>query len=291
MGKFHDMMERELTIRGYSERTKSIYLRCMRDFVKFHGVPPDTLMTEHINGYQEYLIRDRKASWCTFNQSVCAIRFFYKITLKMDWNIEHIPFQKKHYTLPVVLSKDEIARLIEAAHTIKHRAIIETLYSAGLRLQEAVGLAVEDIDSTRMVIRVRQAKGRKDRFVMLSRELLATLRAYWKASSPKPVRHLFPGEDGMKPIHPRSVQLLTQQAGLRAGIVKRVTPHVLRHSFATHLLEDGVNIRVIQMLLGHTSIKTTAVYTHIAENCVNAARSPLDAILCPDAVSDEGGAS
>jgi site-specific recombinase XerD len=288
MGKFHDMMDRELTIRGYSERTKTIYLRCMRNFVKYYKAPPDTLSVEHVNGYQEYLIRERKVSWCAFNQSVCALRFFYKLTLKKDWCIEHMPFQKKHYTLPVVLSKDEIVRLIEAAQTIKHRVIIETLYSAGLRLQELVNLTVGDIDSTRMVIRVRQGKGRKDRFVMLSRELLTTLRAYWKSADPKPVRHLFIGADGIKPIHPRSVQLLTQQAGLRAGIVKRVTPHILRHSFATHLLEDGVNIRVIQMLLGHTSIKTTATYTHIAETSVNSARSPLDVILHS---GDKGGES
>lgn len=288
MGKFHDIMERELTIRGYSERTKAIYLRCMREFVKYHKAPPDTLTVEHVNGYQEYLIRERKVSWCAFNQSVCAIRFFYRLTLKKDWCIEHMPFQKKHYTLPVVLSRDEVVRIIEAARNIKHRAIIEVLYSAGLRLQEMVNLTVADIDSTRMVIRVRQGKGRKDRFVMLSRELLATLRSYWKSANPKPARHLFTGADGVRPIHPRSVQLLVQQAGLRAGIIKRVTPHVLRHSFATHLLENGVNIRVIQMLLGHTSIKTTASYTHIAENSVNSSASPLDSILYS---GDEGGAS
>lgn len=288
MGKYHDMMENELKIRGYSKKTQETYLRCMKNFIKFHNKSPDVLNPEDIKKYQVHLVNEKKVSWTVFNQSVCAIRFFYTTTLNNEWDIKHIPYQKKRKKLPDVLSKTEITQLLSAIDNIKHRAIAETLYSTGLRLQELLNLTYKDINSHRMSIRVKEGKGKKDRYVMLSKRLLATLRSYWAASDPKPHIYFFPGKNPEKPLHPRSVQLIIEQAGKKAGIRKKVTPHILRHSFGTHLLEDGRNIRGVQLLLGHRNLSTTAIYTHVAKNFINETPSPLDTLDDTDKNKEEG---
>jgi len=277
MGKFHDLMDREIRIRGFSENTRQSYLGSMRCFVRHFMRAPDELGVEHVKAYQLYLTKERCVAWSTFNVHVCAIRFFYQRVLKVDWSVEQIPYQRKGKRLPVVLSKDEVVSLLGAVANLKHRAILMTLYSAGLRSGEAVHLHIRDIDSARMMIRVEQGKGRKDRYVMLSTELLAALRSYWREQ--RPSSWLFPGRDESRPLTRGSVDKFFAQARERAGIEKHITPHSLRHSFATHLLERGVNIRVIQRLLGHRSLRSTEIYTHVAETYVRDTQSPLDDLL------------
>jgi integrase/recombinase XerD len=278
MGKYFNQMKQDLEIRGYSSNTVRIYLDHMKNFIKFHMKSPEDILLEDINTYQVYLVYSKKSSFATFNLAVCSIKYFFKHVLKKEWDIDQIPFQKRIKSLPSVISKQEISRIINAAENLKYKAIIQTLYSGGLRLSECVNLKVNDIDSKRMVIKIKNAKGRKDRYVMLSKILLSTLREYWKNTHPKPKTFLFPGSHLNKPICNRWVQRIVQDTALRAHIDKRVTPHILRHSFATHLLEDGVNIRVIQQLLGHDSLRATAIYTHVAENYINQTQSPLDSL-------------
>ena len=279
MGRLHDRMDRELRIRGYAENTRKCYLEKMKCFVRFFMRPPDELTVEDVNQYQLYLTKDKRVSWSTFNVHVCAIRFFYREVLRVDWNVEHIPYQRSGRKLPVVLSCEEVRALLDVTTNLKHRAILMTLYSGGLRIGEVVHLKPADIDSGRMMIRVEQGKGRKDRYVMLSQKLLLTLRAYWREY--QPALWLFPGADPLRPLTRGSVGRLFARAKERAGIQKRVSPHSLRHGFATHLLERGVNILVIQRLLGHRSLRSTEIYTHVAENYVSDTKSPLDDLL-PD---------
>lgn len=279
MGKLHDRMDRELRIRGYADNTRKSYLEKMRCFVRHFMRPPDGLTVEHVKQYQLFLTRDRQVSWSTFNVHVCAIRFFYREVLRVDWDVEHIPYQRSGRRLPVVLSREEVRTLLDATTNLKHRALLMVLYSAGLRAAEAIHLRPEDIDSGRMMIRVQQGKGRKDRYVMLSEKLLLTLRRYWREYRPGP--WLFAGQDPSAPLTRGSLDKLFACAKRRAGIRKPVSPHSLRHSFATHLLERGVNIRVIQRLLGHRSLRSTEIYTHVAESYVRDTKSPLDDLL-PD---------
>jgi len=284
MGKFHDLMDRELRIRGLSESTRQSYLRSMRGFVRHFMRAPDELGVEHVKAYQLYLTKERQLAWSTFNLQVCAICFFYQRVLEVDWSIEQIPYQRTGKRLPVVLSKQEVVLLLDAVANLKHRAILMTLYSAGLRSSEALHLRVRDIDSARMMIRIEQGKGRKDRYVMLSAHLLAVLRSYWREE--RPATWLFPGHDASRPLSRGSVDKIFARARERSGIKKRITPHSLRHSFATHLLERGVNIRVIQRLLGHRSLRSTEIYTHVAETYVRDTQSPLDDLLPALAGSD-----
>lgn len=197
--------------------------------------------------------------------------------LEVAWAVEHIHYQKTGKKLPVVLSRPEVARLIEAASGFRDRAILMSLYSAGLRAGECVRLRPSDIDSDRMMIRIEQSKGRKDRYVMLSERLLSHLRRYWRTCRPQLWR--FPGSDPSRPLSTDRVRRIVASARQRAGIAKRVSPHTLRHSFATHLLERGDNIRVIQMLLGHHSLRSTQLYTHVAQTYVRDTKSPLDDLL------------
>jgi len=278
MGKLREKMQKDMAIRGLSPKTQSVYLGCMKGFVRFHRRSPDQLDLNDIYNYQVYLVQQKKASWSLFNQSVCAMRFFYKITLNKDWDVKHIPFQKKGKKLPVVLSKEEVRSILHVVSNLKHNAILQVLYGAGLRITEALNLSYKDIDSKRMLLWVRQGKGKKDRCVMLSKQLLHTLRAYWKASRPKPVTYLFPGRDLARPLYDRTVQHVLKQAKQKTGISKPVTPHVLRHSFATHLLEDGHDVRKIQFLLGHKNLRSTCTYTHVARNFLQQTPSPLDTL-------------
>ena len=279
MGKFQDLMDRELRIRGLAENTRRSYLETMRSFVRHFMRPPDQLTAEDVKQYQLFLTKDRRVAWGTFNVHVCAIRFFYRHVLPVPWDVEHIPYQRTGKRLPVVLSGDEVLALLDATRNPKHRALLMTLYAAGLRTSEAVHLQPADIDSQRMMIRIAQGKGRKDRYVMLSDRLLETLRRYWRQRRPNP--WLFPGQDARRPLTCGTVDRLFADVKHRAGIGKPVSPHSLRHSFATHLLERGVNIRVIQRLLGHRSLRSTEIYTHVATTYVHDTKSPLDDLL-PD---------
>ena len=224
-------------------------------------------------------------SWSYYNQALCALRFVYNITLGKDWILKSIVCPKQEKKLPVVLSPAEVGQFFQAITNLKHRAILMTAYAAGLRVSEVVALRVEDIDSQRMVIRVRQAKGRKDRYVMLSPRLLDLLREYWKARRRRPDLRsnpwLFPGQNPDRPMTSKPVHMACKAVREASGLSKHVTVHTLRHSFATHLLEAGTDIRTIQVLLGHRSIKTTALYTHVSTATLEATHSPLDRLDDP----------
>jgi site-specific recombinase XerD len=269
-------MIEDMQIRNLSPKTQRNYLDQVAKFAQFFGKSPSLLGPEEIRTYQVYLVQEKQVAWSVLNQAVCALRFFYRITLGKDWAIQRIPAPKTEKKLPVVLSADEVARFFAAIPSLKHRAILMTAYAAGLRVSEVTNLQVADIDSQRMVIRVRQGKGRKDRYVMLSPHLLTLLRTYWKVR--RPTSWLFPGRNQGRPISVRMVQIACQQVRVEAGLSKQVTVRALRHSFATHLLEAGTDVRTIQILLGHRSLQTTARYTHVSTSTIRAAASPLDAL-------------
>ena len=210
----------------------------------------------------------------SLNQTVAALRFFYGVTLGMAEVPERIAYAREPRRLPVVLSADEVVRFLEAVPSLKARAALTTAYAAGLRVSEVTGLRVPDIDSGRMMIRIEHGKGGKERYVMLSAQLLAILRTYWRLARPK--QWLFPGRDATRPIEPTTLHAACRSARAAAGIGKKITVHVLRHSFATHLLESGVDIRVIQVLLGHAHLSTTARYTHVSQGLIGRTASPLE---------------
>lgn len=278
MGQLRERMERDLQIRGFSPSTQSCYLARMKALARFFMRPPDELTLDDIHAYQLHLTRERKVCWAAFNQSVCAIRFFYGVTLHKDWDIQRIPYQKTGRKLPVVLSPEEVSRLFEVVTNLKHRAILMTAYAGGLRVSEVTHLRVRDVDGQRMMLRVEQGKGRQDRYVMLSHKLLAVLREYWRAY--RTHHWLFTGQDPERPLTRAAVHKVFQKARRKAGLTKRVSVHGLRHSFATHLLENGVNIRRIQLLLGHRSLRSTQIYTHVASDYLEDTPSPLD--ILPD---------
>lgn len=274
MGKFRDAMSDAMALRGLAPRTQGAYLHWIRRLVKFCRVAPDQLTTEHVRTFQLYLTQERKLSFSSFNQALNAARFFFIEVLRQPFVVEGLRFQRPARTLPVVMNDEEIRRLLAGGVSLRDRALLEMAYATGMRLGEITNLRVTDIDSERMVIRVEQGKGRKDRYVMLSASLLETLRAYWRLK--KPATILFPGKSGKEPLHPTSLQKAFHLARMRARIDKPVSFHTLRHSFATHLLEDGANVRTIQSLLGHRSLESTQRYTHLAKNYLNQTKSPLD---------------
>ena len=241
----------------------------------YGGRTLDIVLPEDVEAYQRHLVTVRKVGFSSFNQATCALRFFYQTCLgKTDWTIARMPYQRKRRTLPEILSPEDLVAMFDACNNLKHKTLLMTSYSGGLRLGETLGLLPSDIDSTRMMIRVEQGKGRKDRYVMLSATLLEALRSYWKTF--RPVRWLFEGRKPGEPLSPSTAEKVFTAAAGRAGIRKGVSFHSLRHAFATHLLEDGTNIVVIQALLGHRSLTTTQVYTHVARTYINATASPLD---------------
>jgi integrase/recombinase XerD len=264
----------DLRLRNYAPKTVENYVGCVSLFARYFKRSPEELGTQHIREYQRYLIEEKKCSWATFNQTVCALRFLYRVTLPRDWVITHIPFPRKQKKLPIVLSRDETAQFLRAIKGLKYRTVLSLCYGAGLRINEALHLQPADIDSKRMMIRVRQAKGHKDRYVMLSPKLLEMLREYWK--NERPTTWLFPARRKDQPLQASSLQRACQRARQDSGIRKLVTPHTLRHSFASHLLEAGTNIRTIQLLLGHNSVQTTTIYTHVAQTTLGSTMSPYD---------------
>jgi integrase/recombinase XerD len=278
MTTLRQRMLEDMRIRNLSVNTQREYVRCVAAFAKHFGTSPDRLRPEDIRTYQLYLLDEKGLSPSSLNIVVCALRFFYHVTLGVDWNIQTIPYMRKPKKLPVVLSRDEVARLLSVVRDLKHRTVLMTAYAAGLRVSEVTRLQIRDIDSQRMCIRVVQGKGHKDRYVMLSEKLLVLLRRYWRAYRPRP--WLFPDRCRRGPLPISTVQSVCKRARIDAGIEKPVTPHTLRHCFATHLLEAGTDLRTIQVLMGHRSLSTTAIYLRVAIPDIQNTRSPLD--LLPD---------
>jgi integrase/recombinase XerD len=245
-------------------------------FAKHFGQSPEQLNPDQVRQYLLHLVRDQHVGWSRYNIARCGLQFFYQITLGQDVQFKKLPCARAPRRLPTVLSREELRRLFDVVgHDLKHKALLMTLYAAGLRVSEALSLKPADIDSPRMLIHVRCGKGNKDRMVKLSPQLLAVLRDYWKARRPKV--WLFPQHhDPDRPMDSGTAQRIVQRAARRAGITRRVSPHTLRHSYATHLLEAGTDLRTIQLLLGHTNLKTTSIYTHVSQARLNAADSPLD---------------
>jgi integrase/recombinase XerD len=273
MSPLRRRMIEDMTVRNLSPATQRSYLHAVKRFSRYFGCSPDRLGLEEVRAFQVHLV-SCGISWPALNQTVCALRFFYGVTLGQAALPERIPYARAPRKLPVVLSADEVVRFLEAVPGLKSRAALTTAYAAGLRASEAVRLKLTDIDSRRMVIRVEHGKGGKDRYAMLSQQLLTILRGYWRLTKP---RHwLFPGRDDSRPIDPQVLHAACRSACKAAGLAKRVTVHTLRHSFATHLLEAGTDIRIIQVLLGHNNLSTTARYTRVADNTIRSTTSPLD---------------
>jgi len=272
-----EMLE-ELQRRNYSPSTIRQYLRIVEDFSSHFGTPPDELGLEHIRRFQVHLLKKRNYSVNTVVNAVAALRFFFVKTLNRDYVPEQLPYPKREKRLPTVLSQDEVQQLIEAASNLYHRALLMTLYSTGMRRAEVTGLRVTDIDSKRMLVRVRHGKWGRDRDVPLSPVLLETLREYYRWMKPR--TYLFPGtKKGRrrdKPISPKGAWIACREAAERAGLDKRVSPHTLRHSFATHLLEEGTDLRTIQVLLGHSDLSHTTVYLHLSQRHLQAVANPID---------------
>lgn len=274
MTELRQRMIHDMQIRNYSPKTIKLYVSQVASFSKYHGRSPEDLGPEDIRNYQVYLIEEKRASWSHFNIAVCALRFFYRVTLGKEWMVKHLNYGKKPKRLPVVLSRGEMEIFLECLPDCVQRVVLMTAYSAGLRVSEVVNLQVGDIDSARMLIHVRSGKGQKDRYVPLSTTLLDVLRAYWKVVRPN--KWLFPGRNPGRYISTRTVQRACRRAASKVGIRKRVTAHTLRHSFATHLLEFGTDVLTIQKLLGHKNVKTTTIYTHVSKSRIQSAPSPLD---------------
>jgi site-specific recombinase XerD len=266
-------MIEDMTVRNLSPATQRSYINAVSKFSRFFGKSPDRLDLEDIHTFQVYLIA-AGLSWASLNQIVCALRFFYGITLGHNDVPERIPYAREPRKLPIVLSTDEVVQFLEAVPGLKARVALTCVYSAGLRVSEVCGLKVEDIDSSRMVIHVRHGKGGKARYVMLSLELLSILRSYWRLARPN--TFLFPGRSPDTPVAPNVLNAACRSAVAATGFSKRVSTHTLRHSFATHLLENGTDIRIIQVLLGHSHLSTTAGYTQVSTRTICSTASPLD---------------
>jgi integrase/recombinase XerD len=277
------MME-DMQVRNFSPHTQSTYVLQVSLFARYFSKPPDQLGPEEIRSYQVYLTNEKKLAPGSILIAVAALRFLYKVTLHKDWSVEDIiPAPKKPQKLPVVLSAEEVQRFLSCVPSLKHRTILTVCYAAGLRISEAVHLRPTDIDSQRMVIRVDQGKGQKDRYVMLSPRLLEILREWWRVEKPK--TWLFPGDIPGRPISRSAVERVCQEVHRSCRIPKPITPHSMRHAFAVHLLEMGTDLRRIQLLLGHRSLATTARYLRIATSKVCSTTSPYD--LLPQPVTAE----
>jgi len=271
------LMIEEMQIRNLAPHTQASYVQQISQFARHFGQSPELLGPAEIRTYQLYLTRDRQLSASSILVAVAAIRFLYNVVLKRGWKLEEIiPTCRKPQMLPIVMSLDEVGRFLSAVDGLNHRVILTICYAAGLRVSEAVHLKPTAIDSQRMVIRVEEGKGRKDRYVMLSPKLLSILRDYYRRA--RPVGWLFPGDLPGQPISRSAVELACQKTRRLSSIAKPVTPHSFRHAFAVHLLEAGADLRTIQLLLGHRSLSTTARYLRLATNKVCATASPLDAL-------------
>ena len=277
VGKLKEAMSKELRLRNYSSGTIKVYLQHIKEFVRFFRKSPSELGKDDVNRYLLYLTEERQVSASYRNQAVSALKFFYGRVLKRQVVIEELPRPRKEFKLPAVLSKEEVSRLFAAVRNRKHLAILMLMYSSGMRVAEVVRLRPEDIDTDRHLIRVRGGKGHKDRYTILADIALDMLRDYYM--SWKPEHFLFPGNRKGSHLSTRSVQSIVSEARKRAGIVKHFSTHALRHSFATHLLESGTDLRYIQELLGHKSTRTTQIYTHVTRRDIARIVSPLDRMM------------
>ena len=279
MTPLRQRMIEDMRVRNLAQNTQLSYLQQVSSFAKHFGRSPEQLGVEDIRAYLVHLTTQRKLAPASLSIVAGALRFLYHVTLKREWSDKAIPLPKRPLKLPVILSREEIVRFLECIASLKHRTLLMSAYAAGLRVSEAARLKLTDIDSQRMMLRVEQGKGQKDRYVMLSPRLLELLRAYWKATHPK--AWLFPGERPGEPITRSAVGLACRKAHARSGIKKPITPHSLRHAFATHLLEGGTDVRTIQLLMGHRSLASTARYLKLATSTVCATASPFDLLPAP----------
>ncbi len=287
MTALRQRMQEELRLRHYSPQTIRAYVATIADFARCFHKSPDQLGPEQIRAYQLHLLNEKKLAWQTLQVRMSALKFFYTRTLKQAWFDTEVAKPKVHRKLPVVWSREEISALLDITVNLKHRALLATFYSAGLRCQEALDLKVTDIDSKRMIIHIREGKGGFPRQVMLSPKLLELLRSYWRWRKPKD--WLFPGDRLDRPMYASGVRITCQSLRQQLGIAKPLSPHVLRHSFATHLLDAGTDLRTIQLLLGHRDLETTARYLHVSERRLHATVSPLDDLPICESKTQQGG--
>jgi integrase/recombinase XerD len=276
MGKLSEKMKRDMELKNLSRRTIKTYLSCMKGYALHYGRSPEEMGDKEIKEYLYFLLKEKKASHSKLNQTYSALKFFYQRTLNKEWDPLKLPRGKERKRLPVVLSVEEVQRIFSVTKNLKHRTIFETIYSGGLRIGEALRLKVADIDSQRMMIRLQQAKGNKDRYTILGERTLKRLREYWSVYRPK--EWLFPTTGADKPLTSSTIQRVFKKTVEDAGIRKQASVHTLRHSFATHLLEAGTDLYYIQHLLGHTTVKTTAIYLHVSQRDLTRIKSPIDLI-------------
>ena len=267
-------MAEDMLVRNLAAATIDAYTYHVDKFIQHFGRPAKQLGPEEVRQYQLYLIQEKKVSWSSFNQAVCGLRFLYRFTLPRNWAVKMVPFGKRPKKLPTVLGQEEVTRLLECVTNQKHRTLLTLLYAAGLRLSEATHLRIPDIDGPRRMLKITRGKGRKERLVPLSPRALQGLRDYWRAA--RPADFLFPGKTPHVPLSSTTIQKACKLAVAKASISKTITPHTLRHSYATGLLEAGVDLLTISRLLGHKSFVTTMVYLHVRRPHLQSAPSPLD---------------
>jgi integrase/recombinase XerD len=274
MGELRNQMEMDMRLRRFSPKTIACYLACMKGVARHFRKSPAELVDEEIRAYLHHLMEERKVSQSVLVQTYSALKFFFEKTLQKQWNVFRIPRCKQRRKLPGVLTREEVELILSATKNLKHRAILMTIYSAGLRIGEVTRLKVSDIDSGRMMIRVNEGKGLKDRYTLLGERNLEMLRCYWKAY--RPLEWLFPGRNASCPVSTSAIQRVFKTSLEKAGIKKKASVHTLRHCFATHLLESGTDLYYIQRLLGHKSAGTTSVYLHITGKDIGKIKSPID---------------
>jgi integrase/recombinase XerD len=279
MGQLRDRMEQDLILRNFSPATRKIYLLYARRFIAHYRQPAEELGERDIRLYLLHMMQVEMISYETYRQSLAAIKFLYTVTLGRPWEVKHLPFPKHHKHLPPVLNAQQVTGVLSAVKSLKYRAMLMALYAAGLRISEACRLRVADIDSQRMTLRVQDGKGGKDRYTVLAPRLLQVLREYWKEERPKD--WLFPGHTKEGHLSPQAVRTVFKLALRQAGVPGNYTPHALRHSFATHLLDAGTELVVIQALLGHRCLKTTALYTRVSMKNIQRVVSPLQTLPPP----------
>ena len=275
MKTLREQMIQQMQLKGYSEKTTHSYIQSISLLSRYYNLSPDLISIEQVRDYIQYCLTERNLSKAWLNQTISALKILHIQVLKREWNTIDIPRPRREKRLPVVFSREEVEKILNCVRNIKHRAFLLLTYSSGFRLGEVCNLKISDIDSSRMLIRVVQAKGHKDRYTVLSPIALESLRIYWKIYKPK--NWLFEGYDHSK-IAASTAQSIFKKALAKSGVTKKVGIHTLRHSFATHLLEQGVSLPIIQQLLGHKSLRTTSGYLHVQQYSINAVRSPLDSL-------------
>ena len=274
MSPLRRRMLEDMQLRNFSANTQGAYIRAVTQFTRFFRTPPETLSVKDARQFLLYLVQERKVSWSCYNQIRAGLIFFFRVTLGRDESVDRVPCARHRRRVPIILSPEELQRFFAVIRNKKHLAMFMTMYGAGLRVSELISLRVEDIDSARMLLRVREGKGQKQRYAKLSTHLLAALRDYYKAYHPK--GWLFAGRKPGEPLNRMTLNQVTKYLRKRAAIKKNVTPHTFRHSYATHMLDAGADLRTIQVLLGHQCIKSTAIYMHVSQARIDAAPSPLD---------------